>query len=337
MDPEPSMTEQTRQMFHALIAEQMEPLRAENQRLQNELTMLRNSMQTGVPGTSTQAPIVPKAPKSPPIIPFEGDQDKWDAFVTQIKLKFVEYPYHFSTDRQKVVYFLQWMQKRTAPWASSYLEQVNSLTPAPELDNWDIMLSTATTAWGIHDRQGQAEQKLIGLSQEGTVSTYRSEFQQLAQITKWNDEALCRRFHDGLKRNIQYGLLSMPKWKNLQELIQNSLDYETRWLETRASTRRPKLGNFYPAGTNKPARDPNAMEVDASRLSPEEQERHFKQGLCFICHKAGHMAINCPDRRRNPKAYKARASVVEDKEAEFEKEVQKRLAAALKDFQKGQE
>ena len=79
------------------------------------------------------------------------------------------------------------------------------------------------------------------------------------------------------------------------------------------------------------------MEVDASRLSPEEQERHFKQGLCFICHKAGHMAINCPDRRRNPKAYKARASVVEDKEAEFEKEVQKRLAAALKDFQQGQE
>ena len=56
------------------------------------------------------------------------------------------------------------------------------------------MLATATAAWGIYDREGRAEQKLLALTQastkSGTVSEYRSEFQQVAQVTKWNDEAL---------------------------------------------------------------------------------------------------------------------------------------------------
>jgi hypothetical protein len=40
-----------------------------------------------------------------------------------------------------------------------------------------------------------------------------------------------------------------------------------------------------------PTRDPNAMDVDTiKRLSPEEQLDHIKKGLCFICHKPGHLS-----------------------------------------------
>ena len=132
----------------------------------------------------------------------------------------------------------------------------------------------------------------------------------------------------------------MPKAKSLQELIQNSLDYETRWLETRANASGPRLSNTYQSTPTRPVRDPNAMDIDASRMSQEEQDRHFKQGLCFICHKTGHIAKDCPDRRRTPKVFKAHASVVEakkDSEDTIEKEIQRRVAAALKDFQQGQE
>ena len=344
MDPEPIITEQTRQMFNALIAERLAPLQEENQQLRNALEALRSSMPAGTPASNIQGPVVPKAPKSPPIVPFEGDQDKWDTFVTQIQLKYAEYPHYFATDRQKVLYLLQWMQGRTAAWATSYLNQVSAAVPAPELDNLEKMLATATAAWGIHDREGRAEQKLLALTQvgtkSGTVSEYRSEFQQLAQVTKWNDEALSRQFYNGLKQYVKFGLLSMPKAKNLRELIQNSLDYETRWLETHANASGPRLSNTYQSTPTRPVRDPNAMDIDASRMSQEEQDRHFKQGLCFICHKTGHIAKDCPDRRRTPKVFKARASVLEAKEGSedtIEKEIQRRVAAALKDFQQGQE
>ena len=42
------------------------------------------------------------------------------------------------------------------------------------------------------------------------------------------------------------------------------------------------------------------MQVDRmhvaqiNALTIPEQERHFAKGLCFICHKKGHMSGECP-------------------------------------------
>src|SRR5258705_9414405 len=39
------------------------------------------------------------------------------------------------------------------------------------------------------------------------------------------------------------------------------------------------------------------MEIDAvmiRTLSRDEQERHVKEGLCFVCHKTRHMSQECP-------------------------------------------
>src|SRR5258708_30364311 len=44
-------------------------------------------------------------------------------------------------------------------------------------------------------------------------------------------------------------------------------------------------------------RDPDEMEIDAvmiRTLSKDEWERHVKEGLCFVCHKTGHMSRECP-------------------------------------------
>jgi hypothetical protein len=39
------------------------------------------------------------------------------------------------------------------------------------------------------------------------------------------------------------------------------------------------------------SRDPNAMDVNTIKcLSPEERIEHIKKGLCFICHKPGHLS-----------------------------------------------
>lgn len=35
------------------------------------------------------------------------------------------------------------------------------------------------------------------------------------------------------------------------------------------------------------------------RMSDEEHQRHMRQGLCFRCHKSGHMIMNCPETGQN--------------------------------------
>jgi hypothetical protein len=36
---------------------------------------------------------------------------------------------------------------------------------------------------------------------------------------------------------------------------------------------------------------------DIRRLTQDEVERSKKEGKCFISHKTGHIAIDCPDRK----------------------------------------
>jgi len=39
------------------------------------------------------------------------------------------------------------------------------------------------------------------------------------------------------------------------------------------------------------------MDLDYTRLSPEETKCRKKAGLCFHCGKTGHMGRNCPNNR----------------------------------------
>ncbi len=48
--------------------------------------------------------------------------------------------------------------------------------------------------------------------------------------------------------------------------------------------------NNYSNTYRQPYRDPNAMDVDAINLSPEERNKRMKQGQCFTCGEPGHRA-----------------------------------------------
>ena len=43
------------------------------------------------------------------------------------------------------------------------------------------------------------------------------------------------------------------------------------------------------------------MDVDViavNAMSRDERERHVRNGLCFICHKDGHMSGECPNKKK---------------------------------------
>jgi hypothetical protein len=70
-------------------------------------------------------------------------------------------------------------------------------------------------------------------------------------------------------------------------------------------------------------RDPDAMDVDVNLvktrpLSKEERNKLVKEGCCFHCKKQGHMARQCPDKKKREKGstkgkrpFKSKAAQVE--------------------------
>jgi len=47
----------------------------------------------------------------------------------------------------------------------------------------------------------------------------------------------------------------------------------------------------------RPAKDPNTMDVD--RMTVEERNDLMKKGACFFCKEPGHMATDCPKKKKN--------------------------------------
>jgi len=47
---------------------------------------------------------------------------------------------------------------------------------------------------------------------------------------------------------------------------------------------------------DKPTRDPNAMDVDSMTI--EERHDLMRKGACFFCKQPGHIATNCPKKKK---------------------------------------
>ena len=91
---------------------------------------------------------------------------------------------------------------------------------------------------------------------------------------------------------------TMPK--DPEALYSKAAQLENQWRLGKAYTTQKSTKSSNQYGGRRPyvpqkERDPDAMDID--RMTAEEQEKHFKEGRCFTCHKIGHLSRNCPDKR----------------------------------------
>jgi hypothetical protein len=105
-------------------------------------------------------------------------------------------------------------------------------------------------------------------------------------------------FIDGLHLKLMEHIYTMEKPPTMLEGWMRAVSlFDRNWRRAHAIAGRNKSGSSQltpvPDYTPKtmPTRDLNALDVDTIKcLFPEEQLEHIKKGLCFICHKPGHLS-----------------------------------------------
>lgn len=166
------------------------------------------------------------------------------------------------------------------------------------------------------DEKASARLALRSLTQgKQTVDEYITEFRTVIHRCGMKEfEVIADFFYAGLNRPLRekmFALETMPKDEGT--LYAKAAQLENQWrLGKTYDSQRGRTNHNYGGKkyTSTPKeRDPDAMDID--RMTAEERDRHYKEGRCFTCHKVGHLARSCPERRNDRKTPRTNARVTE--------------------------
>ena len=256
--------------------------RFEAQQLEIE-TLQRTSLQPRSTPSTSPAPIeVIKEPAVSKPEPFTGTEDL-SIFLQQCELSFDLQPSRFPTDFYRVGFILSYLRGPAARWARPYLSDRDH-----ELrTSLSKFTAAIQEAFGDPTQEFRSTAEIRSLKQTTTVARYSAEFQAIASHLKWNSDALCSQFYEGLADPIKDEISKNPP-TTLREYMTIAIRLDNRRLE-RSQT---------PLKSNPPTRKPPDTESSSNppkfwKLDDEERARCIQAGLCFFCREKGHKTADC--------------------------------------------
>ncbi|KIK72606.1 hypothetical protein PAXRUDRAFT_21790 [Paxillus rubicundulus Ve08.2h10] len=170
----------------------------------------------------------------------------------------------YTNDKKKIIATLSFMNKCTAgSWAEVYYE------------------AAATSGWGTWDAFSDKFKKTF------IVADVRRN--ALVKLTTLNQCQCGSLENTGLDTHLSSQIVNMDTVPDtLDKWIAKAEHFHVQNQQIQALKSRI---TFVPRSSN-PAHDPNAMDVDAVKLTPLQQAEYMKKGLCFICGKQGHRSTD---------------------------------------------
>jgi macrodomain Ter protein organizer (MatP/YcbG family) len=240
--------------------------------------------------------------------PFDGDRRKVHSFIQECKVYLAVNRNVYTTDEAKVAFVLSFMTvKEALKWKETYLTSITSSAG-------DIIFPDIQTFWQLleqyfkpADRVQDATDKLSILKQGNRpAEDLVTEFRLLASQAGMTDTTgpdnlhLIRLFRNALNTNLAKKILfseNVPK--TIKDWMERAIQYDTNYRMAMAILGKPTNGGrtSYSQPRKIHERDPNAMDVDV--MSTEKRTALMKKGACFNCEEPGHIARDCPKKKKN--------------------------------------
>jgi hypothetical protein len=245
---------------------------------------------------------------------YYGDRHKLGDWLNQMNLYFL----FNDINRNKTLFATTYLRGRAQHWIKPYLDKYLRQREDEEgiFADFKQFSRVIESIFGIHNSKEVAIRVIQHLTQKTSASEYAAKFQEYAQVTGWDDDALMVMFRRGLKDNVKDELMRDGRAnKDLDELIRTAIDlddklYERR-MEKRHDTRVGGSAGYVPrrswttkGSTSFDRGDP--MELDVTHKVKKGSDQKGKdnptkkrEGLkCYACGKKGHMAKNCRSKNK---------------------------------------
>ena len=264
--------------------------------LQQQLTAAKDDVQnlratiSSTPTTSSSALKL----DIPAPAKFNGKPYDVEPFLQRVENYFITTGNGGTVDQWKIAFAISCMEGNSIGWWIDlhHIEQAAAAAKgANRFSTWEDFKKALKSAFPDYNSHACTYDQFIKLVQGKTpTSAFITKFKTLAarakQLNKKNEANLILQFKRALCPNLLRQILSHTP---LPTTIQGWYDLTS----TLDAQQRGVLSHYEPTGRGSGRLD-EPMDID--RMSQEERKRHVKGGLCFRCHKKGHLSRDCPDK-----------------------------------------
>ncbi|KAL6481423.1 hypothetical protein MHYP_G00095030 [Metynnis hypsauchen] len=269
-------------------------------RTMEELIQSLRSLQPPTPPAArtdpTPAPLTATGPP-PSSLPFavplsipdkyDGTPDLCQGFLMQCSLYFSRAPTAFPSEDAKIAFVLSLLTGKALRWATAVWGAQSSVM--------QTYASFEHQFKEVFDHSGTGKdpgEQLLHLKQgNSTALDFSLTFRTLAAESGWDDQALKTVYRNGLNEQLKSELACKDDAQTLDGLIKLSIR-----LDNLIRSRRQVYSSITTPASQ--TTEPEEMECDRARVTPEEKQRRFREGLCFYCGEKGHFRQNCKSLRR---------------------------------------
>ena len=166
---------------------------------------------------------------------FYGDREKLDNWLNQLAMYFLFNP---MPANRKSLFATTFMRGRVEHWIKPHLTLFLEHGPTKEGDpnglfsNYEVLKDNLRLVFGVTNDKNTAIRVIQHLTQRTAASEYAVKFQEFAQITGWDQQALMTMFRRGLKENVKDELMRTgAATDDLESLIRTAINIDDQLYE----------------------------------------------------------------------------------------------------------
>jgi len=155
----------------------------------------------------------------------------------------------FRSEMDKGLFTVSYLKDAAFDWVDPKLHEFLDKTPKERMDDKESIFGDykkfkdeLRRAFGVVDEKRAAERRLHILKMDKSAAKYAAEFQRIAALTDWDDDALVSQYYWGLNETIKDEIARMDRPEELQDMIDTFININSRQWEQRME----RTGHYTP-------------------------------------------------------------------------------------------